>query len=193
MAVALLTVCVTVSDPPIVTDLLASFCVQLEPPSREYSIKKYAVACDEPLFEIANVDVFEAPVQLADSVWDPDVEILHDTSELALPVAVGVPVNVALDVEVSYLQVIFEPTGTLCVNVSVLSTPTDWLASLVCHEPLSILYSTFTYAVVVAEAEFVIAKLDVAALLEQLPSDEETLTSITGQSTVALFISLAVT
>ena len=68
MAVALLTVCVTVSYPPIVIDLLASFCVQLEPPSIEYSIKKYAVACDEPLFEIANVDVFEAPAQLADSV-----------------------------------------------------------------------------------------------------------------------------
>jgi hypothetical protein len=51
--------------------------------------------------------------------------MLQDTSELALPVAVGVPVNVALDVDSSYLQVMFEPTGTLCVNVSVLSTPTD--------------------------------------------------------------------
>ena len=121
----MLTACVTVSEPPAVTALLASFWTQFDPPSTEYSIKKYAVACDEPLFEIANVDVFEAPVQLADSVWDADVVILHDTSELALPVAVGVPVNVALHVDVSYLQVIFEPTGTLCVNVSVLSTPTD--------------------------------------------------------------------
>jgi hypothetical protein len=55
------------------------------------------------------------------------------------------------------------------------------------------LYSTFTYAVVVAEAEFVIAKLDIAAPLEHPPSEAETLTSITGQSTVALFISLLVT
>jgi hypothetical protein len=55
------------------------------------------------------------------------------------------------------------------------------------------LYSTFTYAVVVAEAEFVIAKLDVAALLEQLPNEAETLISITGQSTVVLFNPLLVT
>jgi hypothetical protein len=53
---------------------------------------------------------------------------------------------------------------------------------LVTQEPLSILYSTFTYAVVVAEAEFVIAKLDVALPLEQVPSVAETLTSTVGQS-----------
>ena len=52
------------------------------------------------------------------------------------------------------------------------------------QEPLSILYSTFTYAVVVAEDEFVIAKLDVAAPLEHPPRVGETLTSIVGQSTV---------
>ena len=120
-----MTVCVTVSDPPTVTDLLASFSTQFDPPSIEYSIRKYAVACDEPLFEIANVDVFEAPLQLADKLCEPEVVILHETSELALPVAVGVPVNVALVVDSSYLHVMFEPTGTLCVNVSVLSTPTD--------------------------------------------------------------------
>ena len=51
------------------------------------------------------------------------------------------------------------------------------------QEPLSILYSTFTYAVVVAEDELVIAKLDVAAPLEHPPSVGETLTSIVGQST----------
>ena len=51
--------------------------------------------------------------------------ILQLTAELALPVAVGVPVNVALVVDVSYLQVIVEPTGTLCVSVSVLLMPTD--------------------------------------------------------------------
>ena len=83
------------------------------------------MACDEPLFEIANVDVFEAPLQLLDKVCEAEVVMGHDTSELALPVAVGDPVNVALDVDSSYLQVMFEPTGTLCVNVSVLSTPTD--------------------------------------------------------------------
>ena len=188
-----MTACVTVSEPPIVTALLASFWTQFDPPSTEYSIKKYAVACDEPLFEIANVDVFEAPLQLPDKVWEAEGVMLHDTSELALPVAVGVPVNVALDVDVSYLQVMFEPTGTLCVNVSVLSIPTDWLAALVTQEPLSILYSTFTYAVVVAEAELVIAKLDVAAPLEHPPKEVETLTSITGQLTVELFISLLVT
>ena len=121
----LFTVCVTVSEPPTVTDLLDSFSTQFNPPSIEYSIKKYAVACDEPLFEIANVDVFEAPVQLADKVCEAEAVILHDTSELALPVAVGVPVNVALVVDSSYLHVMFEPTGTLCVNVSVLSIPTD--------------------------------------------------------------------
>ena len=54
------------SEPPAVTDLLASFSVQFDPPSSEYSIKKYAVACDEPLFEIDNVDVLEAPEQLPD-------------------------------------------------------------------------------------------------------------------------------
>ena len=64
---------------------------------------------------------------------------------------------------------------------------------MTCQAPLSILYSTFTYAVVVAEDEFVIAKLDVALPLEQVPSVAETLTSITGQSTVALFRSLLVT
>ena len=120
-----MTACVTVSEPPAVTALLASFSVQFDPPSTEYSIKKYAVACDEPLFEIANVDVFEAPLQLFAKVWEAEVVILQLTAELALPVAVGVPVNVALDVDVSYLQVIVFPTGTLCVNVSVLSMPTD--------------------------------------------------------------------
>ena len=64
---------------------------------------------------------------------------------------------------------------------------------MVTQVPLSILYSTFTYAVVVAEAELVIAKLDVAAPLEHPPKEGETLTSITGQSTVELFISLLVT
>ncbi len=83
------------------------------------------MACDEPLFEIANVDVFEAPLQVLDKVCEAEGVMLHDTSELALPVAVGVPVNVALVVDVSYLQVMFDPTGTVCVKVSVLSTPTD--------------------------------------------------------------------
>ena len=57
---------------------------------------------------------------------------------------------------------------------------------MVTQEPLSILYSTFTYAVVVAEAEFVIAKLDVALPLEQVPSVAETLTSTVGQSATKL-------
>ena len=55
------------------------------------------------------------------------------------------------------------------------------------------MYSTFTYAAVVADAELVIAKLDVAAPLEHPPKEIETLTSITGQLTVELFISLLVT
>ena len=86
--------------------MLASFTTQLEPPSSEYSIKKYAGVSDELLFEIVNVDVLEAPVQLPDSACEADVVMSQSTAALALPVAVGVPVNSPEVVDTSDQQIV---------------------------------------------------------------------------------------
>ena len=58
------TACVRVSESFIATAWLAAFCVQVEPPSREYSTKKYAVLLAELEFDKVNVEVAEPPEQL---------------------------------------------------------------------------------------------------------------------------------
>ena len=56
--------CVRVSESFFATDWLAAFCVQFEPPSTEYSTKKYAVALAELEFDKVNVEVAEPAEQL---------------------------------------------------------------------------------------------------------------------------------
>ena len=58
------TECVSVADAFFATDWFAAFCSQLEPPSNEYSTKKYAVVLAELEFDKVNVEVAEPAEQL---------------------------------------------------------------------------------------------------------------------------------
>ena len=57
-------VCQCVADAFFATDWFAAFCVQLEPPSNEYSTKKYAVVLAELELDKVNVEVAEPLEQL---------------------------------------------------------------------------------------------------------------------------------
>ena len=58
------TECVSVADAFFATDWFAAFCVQLEPPSNEYSTKKYAVVLAELEFDKVKVEVADPLEQL---------------------------------------------------------------------------------------------------------------------------------
>ena len=92
------TECVSVADAFFATDWFAAFCSQLEPPSNEYSTRKYAVVLAELEFDKVRVDVF-APAEQAPSCCDAEGSIYkQSTSELAT--SVPPPEKVLLVVEV---------------------------------------------------------------------------------------------
>ena len=67
------------------------------------------------------------------------------------------------------------------------SGETAWLEATLVYEDSELnLYSTWKYAVVFAELELLIINVDKAIPEPQLPSEEDTEVSKTGQSTVAL-------
>ena len=73
--------CVRVADAFFATDWFAAFCVQLEPPSNEYSTKKYAVALAELELDKVNVDVF-APAEQLPSACDAETSIIGQSTVL---------------------------------------------------------------------------------------------------------------
>ena len=108
------TECVSVSDAFFATDWFAAFCVQLDPPFKEYSTKKYAVVFAELEFDKVNVEV-AAPLEQLPSACEALTSITgQSTVELADNV-VGVKPVKLLDVsEEVNLHVIAEPCGTDC-------------------------------------------------------------------------------
>ena len=102
------TECVSVADAFFATDWFAAFCVQLEPPSSEYSTKKYAVVLAELEFDKVKVDVFAPPEQAPSCCCALTSITGQSTVELA-DMVVGVnPVKLLEVSEEVTLQVIAE-------------------------------------------------------------------------------------
>ena len=81
------TECVSVADAFFATDWFAAFCSQVEPPSNEYSTKKYAVVLAELEFDKVRVDVF-APAEQLPSDCDAEVSITGQATVNPVPAEV---------------------------------------------------------------------------------------------------------
>jgi len=137
------TLWVSVVDAFFATDWFAAFWVQFEPPSNEYSTKKYAVVLAE--FELAkvNVEVF-APAEQLPSAWDTLISITGQSTVALADIVVGVnPVKSPLVSEEVTLQVIAELWVTDCWKIDAELLFNVALALLVVQfEPPSNEYST---------------------------------------------------
>ena len=138
------TECVSVADAFFATDWLAAFWVQLEPPSSEYSTKKYAVVLAELEFDKVRVDVSAPPEQLPDKAWAPLTSITGQSTVALADMVVGVnPVKLLEVSEEVTLQVIAELWVTDCWKIDAELLFNVALALLVVQfEPPSNEYST---------------------------------------------------